>query len=797
MRRLRRYLMVMGATALIVSLAMVLPAGAQFTNSNVKVWDYELVIADTNSAGEVEKIQLVDWLALRGDGTVDVREAKILDEKTGWQGVHSFTTPTDDGAYIEWSDLKVDGDTNVVASTKYSEEMVEESRKMIPLDLDYKYWFDGESIENLDKITGKSGHFKLELKMTNNSEEMTAVEYEDPETGEMIDTEIETYLPMVIIPYDWYFDNTVFFNMECDETGLIFWMPDFYQVGWSIPLFPPATEKSHTIWVEADVKNFRMPTLTLPVAFVFPESNQLDPLPIFKAGLEELFEGVKQLDEGLVQAAEGIGSPGTADTLLYGISQVDSGLAQMNSATAGLPYAKSNLDNQLIPGVAFAASNIGSEGTPDTLLYGTSEVTSGLQGVKAGIGTTTSDNTLLWACAAMQAGLNELASGANDMITGIDAQLLPGLGQILGGLQTISAGLGTRGTTKTIIWGLDQISQSCAAAGPLQTALQGALQQLTVPAGGTLRDYVDNTGGLTGAQTATIDDYIDNASYGIATVMLTPALGGIQTIYTSLETATPNPIIPSLEAIKGNTDTLLIPGVTQVIGGLDNPTGVPQPGIKQGLQQIVVGVGSATTPDTLLFALDQITMGLNSITAGIGDASVPDTMLFGLSAVQNGLHQLKAGLASGDPNNPGIQEGLVLISSGLGTAIAGIGSAATPDTLLYGTSQIEGGLDEMKTGLEGATEEGTALMIEGLMDNLIMLNLSDAEVEAVAMRGEEFDHFFAEAEDTEQNQVRFVFQTKPTYSYKNGSSWITALILSIVLGLLLIAGGILLARRFA
>ena len=211
---------------------------------------------------------------------------------------------------------------------------------------------------------------------------------------------------------------------------------------------------------------------------------------------------------------------------------------------------------------------------------------------------------------------------------------------------------------------------------------------------------------------------------------------------------------------------------------------------------LAAGIGSATTPDTLLYGVDQTVAGLQMMQAGIGDAGTSDTMLYGMSMIQYGLSQIKAGLASGDPNNPALLEGLVMLSEGLEAAVVGLGTPGTPDTLRYGGAQIEGGLSELGAGLGDATG-GTSQMVESLMDTLVMLNVTEAELEAIHMRGVEFDHFLGRAEGAEDNQVRFVYQTKPAYNYVPGNSWLTALILSIVIGLLLLIGGILLIRAFA
>ncbi len=420
MRKFRRIMLVLIASGLIVSLTMIIPAGAASSQKgDVKVMDAELVYAETDSVGTIEKVQVVDWVSLSGDGTVNVREDKGFSGSSKFQGVHGFATPKVEGDQIVWGDLTSKGDAQAIASTQFSKEMVDQAKAKIPLDLHYTYTLDGKKV-NPEDITGQSGHFKMELTMTNKSKEKSTVEYKDPDTGQMKQTEVETYLPMVIAPYDWYFDNKVFHNLTADETGVVFFFPDFYQVGWSIPLFPPATKESDTISIEADVTDFRMPVLTLPVAFVFPKTNQIDPLPTFKAGFEQLYGGIKQVDQG-------IGDTTTTNTLLNGITQVDSGLQQMASTSVGLPYAKANIDSQLIPGVdSLITSGVGSAGAPGTLLYGINESTAGLNAFSAGIGSATGDGTLLYGMNELKTGLDTTKSALGSLITGV-AGIIGGL----------------------------------------------------------------------------------------------------------------------------------------------------------------------------------------------------------------------------------------------------------------------------------------------------------------------------------------------------------------------------------
>lgn len=892
MKRMKRTLVLMLSLGLVISMAMALPAGAKTATTEKKdVVNSEFVLCHMDWSGQIEEVQVFKILSLKGDGTFEVKEKKAFDENTGWQGVKGFTKPKVEGDYLVWEGLKAENNACYVSSTKLSESMVEEAKTRIPLDVKFKYRFDGVPVTDLNEITGKSGRFEMEVTFRNTSKEKTRVEYKDPDTGEMKETEVETYLPLVIQPYDWYFDNRVFYNLEADPTGLVVPMPDFYNVGWSIPLFPPATNESHTIWVKADVKNFQMPPLTLAVAFVFPETNQVNPTALFKSGLEQLYGGVKQINEG-------IGDPSKEDTLLFGITAVDEGLRKMADAQEGLPYAKSNIDAAMIPGVKEAAAGIGSETTPDTLLYADAQVIAGLQQmaagigapsaantllyamakmdeglnqiaagigdpttsptlryamaqmqaglekIKAGIGAASTNDTLLYAVAAVQAGLGEMLYGANQMIAAIgDAStsgtLLNGLAQVVDGITNMSEGLGSVDQPGTIINGLNAMANNLT---PLINGVQ-TIQAALSPGGGlaTLYDYTET---VAKPITDTVDPNIwlnQQAMMNGYSSNLSTIAAGLQLMYNSLTAPYPTGIIASLQYMKTMMDSQLIPGLNQIILGLDNPGGL---GIKQGLQQIATGIGSASTPntllyamaalqhgleniaagigdptvsnsllyaavavqggllqilqgigshatpDTLLYAVKAVEDGLNQFKAGIGDAATDKTLLYAMAAMQAGLHQMKAGMSTGDPNNPGLLEGLELLSAGLADAIAGLGSSDTPDTLLYGTNAIKEGLTQVGSG--------TQKMVDGLYKNLVMLNTSEAELEAIAQRGKEFDHLLGRAEDA-TNQVRFVFQTKPTYNYKSGSkaSWVTAIVLSLIIALLLVGGGIMLSRRGA
>ena len=281
----------------------------------------------------------------------------------------------------------------------------------------------------------------------------------------------------------------------------------------------------------------------------------------------------------------------------------------------------------------------------------------------------------------------------------------------------------------------------------------------TLPPDCTMYAYVNHNAAYGG--TMNIQDLtLMNGQMSALTAELTAAKPDIQLLYDSLGDGT-------------DPDT--------IIGGLFYISAV--------LNSMINGIGDTMTAGTMLNGLSQIMMGLSQLDAGIGSAADANSLI-------GGVTQIKYGLSGAPIGQLGIKEGLQQLSSGLGEAIAGLGSAGTPDTLLYGASQIEQGLNQLQGGLTEATEGGTEVMIAGLDGNITTIKLTQAELEAIRQRAAEFDAFLGKPEEGE-SEVRFIYQTGAVYDYEEGKSWVTALILSVIIALALAALGIFAFRRLA
>ncbi len=611
---------VVSALVAILSLSLAVKTGAASGKGEVKAFSHEIVACDQNPDGTVEAIRIVDWISLSGNGTVTLEKRNDLGGEPKFTGMSGFTAPVLEGNHIVWKNLEVSGDSNLVASSVLPEALREELRTRIPVEFKYRYFLDGKEAR-LEDITGKSGHFRMELTMRNTSKEKSE--------------EVEVYLLLVISPYDWYFDNRTFFNLRCDPTGLIMYMPNDYTVGWSIPLFPPATDDTHTIWVEADVKNLSMKPLTLAVAFVFPGTNQRDTLSETASGLEMLYGGVKQLDAGLRQGVSGLGSATTPDTLIYGITQVYGGLTQLADGLkeavdplTGLPAAKTGLDSQLIPGIDQIYFGIGSPTTENTLLYVASEIRKGLMS-----GSMT------------KPGLFE---GIAALKEGIVDQMIPGLNELIFAL----SGHSPDPSNPTLMDGLMELKRQFTVddwhgiptpEDPCTIYAFNNHMPLN-PWGGVFNQYFAE-------MAAGIQQMIDGIN--------NEAVTGIKYFQYILSGHSPDPSNPTvMDALnmmqyniyhygEGESDPTLnfaigaiIDNLTKIKYGLISGS-MSNPGIKEGLLQISSGLGEAVA-------------GLGQAVAGLGGPTIANTLLFGADQINNGLNQLKAGLIQATDQGTGV-----------------------------------------------------------------------------------------------------------------------------------------------
>jgi hypothetical protein len=274
--------------------------------------------------------------------------------------------------------------------------------------------------------------------------------------------------------------------------------------------------------------------------------------------------------------------------------------------------------------------------TPEDIHDIAQEMTSGLNQMKSGIGDAATPDTLLYGMDRCTQGLNQMKAGIGDTAT--PGTLLYATDWMLGLFQQMRNDYPGRFASP-----LDWCNAQVNAGGELYNLIYTWMPE---PARAQALEALDTMG----------SEYTETKNSG-------------QEAYDSVGDGSP-----------GNT--------------LSHATTV----IQNGLNQIAAGIGDAATPETLLYGMDQCTQGLNQMKASIGDGAIPDTMLYGMYAIVAGLEEI---ISSGEVNTGDVQAMLQVanaISNGLNQMKAGIGDAATPDTLLYASDHMLGGLEALRYG---------------------------------------------------------------------------------------------------
>jgi hypothetical protein len=255
----------------------------------------------------------------------------------------------------------------------------------------------------------------------------------------------------------------------------------------------------------------------------------------------------------------------------------------------------------------------------------------------------------------------------------------------------------------------------------------------------------------------------------------------------------------------------LFAAVNGIGDGVGNPTDTfpAQETLFAAVNGISGGIGSATTPNTLLAGLgtptDSATAGkatlyggLNDINAGIGSATTNPSLLYATNAIYGGLSQIKGAASTGSTANPGLLEGLEQLGSGLNTAVAGLGSPSTSNTLIWGESQIVSGLDQLKAGLELAYTGVTGQMQPAIGDSLKQLDVTMGQLEAIKLRGKKFDTFMGRVENRgSTSDMRFLLQTKPVQNPNQSNGWLFALVISLLGAAALVVFGLFAFKKYA
>ena len=142
-------------------------------------------------------------------------------------------------------------------------------------------------------------------------------------------------------------------------------------------------------------------------------------------------------------------------------------------------------------------------------------------------------------------------------------------------------------------------------------------------------------------------------------------------------------VVPGMSKMKDGIDDRIVPGLKDIREGLRDE-------MSPGMKEMINGLTGQIIPGLkdMQNGIDQeMIVGLDKILGGITEK---DGMIDGLTQIRYGLSGV------GDPNKPGVSEGIISILNGLGDDSPG-------ETIVYGLTRIHLGLrDSLSPGLGNA-----------------------------------------------------------------------------------------------
>jgi len=686
------------------SAGAVLPTAS---TGDVVVTNTETVQARLDATGKQQEARVYEQLTFTGKGKSHISNPVSTKGLRNLDGFGGFTVA--DGALT--TDVTVDGEQRL--------RTVSDLDHPLPIGLSVVYTLDGKVVSP-GSVLGKSGTLEVRYTVTNKTTRQDTVSYDDG-TGKQVTTTAETVVPMIgqlvtTLP-------STFTAVTSGEASIAGDGRGGTRMQFQMTLFPPIGAATAEFGYTAQITHGVVPPATMTALPVSPLTS-----PSFKGGsasyasgaqagvdltagaitidsnVLKLRDGAATLLDGLVQLRDGAGqlSAGLKDDAAPGAAQLAAGLTTAHSGAARLAGGASTLAgglvrlrdgaNQLstglsttaVPGAAQLAAGLTTAHTgASALAGGAKQVDTGAQQLAAG-------------SAALDDGLKAAGSKVPTLLAGL-TQVDAGLAKIDAGLVTLqgadglakmSAGIGSKTTPTTLLYGIEKLRTDIASAVVALTNLQGAASQATslVGNGTSLSDAA------AGVMTASADLGISPTTkadlIAIATTLGTRAaqLNGAATYLAGVNSG-----LASLKSeIDPAANTALLTmgcGLSSVsYVGVCDPT---KPGLLEGLNSAIAGIGSPATSPTDPRAA---------------------TLRGGLSLAQGGVGQLSAGGKTLVDGLGALSSGAAALRTGAGSLVGGTGQLVAGSTQLSGgTAQLETGAGALASGLRTATAGSTTL----------------------------------------------------------------------------------------
>ena len=670
--------MVAGLAAMPTMLLLAASPAAAAGDGSVQVSNTETVQAYLDASGKVDVARVYEQVAMKGRGTVDLRNPVEAQGLRNLDGFGAFEVK--DGVMLGRFD--VDGEQQLRTLSDFT--------KKLPLEVQVTYLLDGRPVEPAD-VLGRSGHLEVRYTVKNVTGTPQVVTFDDG-TGHSVSATQSVVIPMVGSLTTTLPDT--FTNVSSKEANVAGDGRGGTKLTFTMTLFGPIGTPTATFGYAADIVDGTVPKANVSALPVSPLDS-----PSFKGGAASyksgattgatLTAGATEIDANLLKLRDG------ASTMLAGLIQLRDGAKKLDAG----------LGAQALPGARALASGAGQ------LEDGTSKLRSGAGAAKDGSSKVADGaSQVAGGAGQLDAGAKKLSGGAAQ-VDGGAAQVADGLHQVgdqapglLDGLAQVADGL------DRVDAGLTQLYDGVGGLPEQAKPLHAGIAKLRVGLGakgqeGTLIDGVDQI--RSGLAAATEDGgSLDQLLGGVARVKggVAKSQGGV-------------------DQVRSGLDAALAPGggLEQLVGGVTLAQGSGCTGIcSEALNQVQGGLkalGKQTKDASdglgaVSSGFGQVSGGLDTVSGGLG-------LLKGkLSGAAVGLARVECGLSNTtlsvcDPKVPGLLEGVDLVDAGVSTLVDGV------------VGKVQGGIGGPKDTPENLTLRGG---VNGLQDGVDLLGLGGLDL---------------------------------------------------------------------
>lgn len=741
MKRLLKITACVASLALAVSCMM--PALAATTAADGTSKD-ENVYVILNADGTVQKQIVSDWLHNDGGLSGYQDQSSLADITT----IKGDATAAVDGTNVVWTttadDVYYQGTTTATP----------------PVTAAITYTLDGSEM-TADKLVGQSGHLVIKIALTNNEKQ-----------NQTIDGKVRTiYTPFAtVVAADLPADT--FSNLKA-ENGTVQTDSSNQLVAF---LAMPGMKESLSglltgdlsklddllldeVTIEADVKNFEMPTILISSATSMEKLKETTDLSGVSGKLDELTDGTQKLAEATATLDSKMSELSSGySTFDAGLDSAYTGAQKVQSGTAALLTGAQSLaagTTTLQEGSSTLASTLNTQLVPQ--LAEAAKLQSRLQ---SDMGTL---NTKL---AALQTGTVTLPPEA---VTQVTNAVTPAVSSAFGTVGTVAATTASTMTVSSIVSGLstqlaaaqkqssDAQAAVAAATSAVSTATaavasaQGKLDADTA-SGADETTITSDNGVLAAARDALSTASQSLATYQSAAIQAGTAVTVLTQAIASIQASAADPAQQKAMANAVNQAVTSDAGVQAAGKNIgDTVTGAVNAAAPSVVQQIVGGLqGDLTTVNT---ESTQLMDGMNKLTSALYNAGKPadtttvvgaaNAIAAGASSVSGGAQQISSGAATLNSGASDLATGLKTLSSSSKTIKDAIGQFKS------GTTELAAGAATLNNGVSNMSGAET------------LKNLSTVNDVAVALRdrADSYTSYTGSAAGTKAS-VKFVMKVE-------------------------------------